>query len=153
VSNLFTTLATDIDDPRERLRTISQTTAASKKVQQRLGPHMLSDWVQFTPPAPFSAALKLYSRYNMAARHAPPFNVIVSNVKGPAQDVTIAGSKLSDLFSVGPLIEGIGLNVTAWSYAGRLNVSILSCPDLVDDLGPLVARMRPALDELVNMTD
>ncbi|WP_062800215.1 WS/DGAT/MGAT family O-acyltransferase [Williamsia muralis] len=153
VSNLFTTLATDVDDPRERLLEISRTTAASKKVQQHLGPHMLTDWVQFTPPAPFSAALKLYSKYNMAARHSPPFNVIVSNVKGPAQDVTIAGSKLSDLFSVGPLIEGIGLNVTAWSYAGRLNVSILSCPDLVDDLGPLVARMRPALDELANMPD
>jgi diacylglycerol O-acyltransferase len=150
VSNLFTTLATDIDDPGERLQMISRTTAASKKVQQHLGPHMLTDWVQFTPPAPFSAALKLYSRFNVAGRHPPPFNVIVSNVKGPAEEVTIAGSKLSDLFSVGPLIEGIGLNVTAWSYAGRLNISILSCPDLVDDLGPLVAQMRPALDELAN---
>ena len=66
--------------------------------------------------------------------------MIVSNVRGPAEPVTIAGdSRLVDLYSVGPILEGIGLNVTAWSYVDRLNVSVLSCPDLVPDLAPLVA--------------
>ncbi|WP_068273604.1 WS/DGAT/MGAT family O-acyltransferase [Aldersonia kunmingensis] len=148
VSNLFTTLATDIDDPFERLREISRTTAEAKNVQQTLGPSMLIDWVQFTPPGPFSAALRLYSKSRAAAKHPPPLNVIVSNVRGPGDEVTISGARLSDLFSVGPILEGIGLNVTAWSYGERLNISLLSCPDLLDDLGPLVAELRPALDEL-----
>ena len=149
VSNLFTSLATDVDDPAARLHRISETTTASKLVQRTLGPDMLIDWVQFTPPAPFAAALKWYSRSGTASKHNPPFNVIVSNVRGPGEPVTIAGAGLADLFSVGPILEGIGLNVTAWSYAGRLNVSILSCPDLVPDLAPLVADLRPALDELL----
>jgi len=148
VSNLFTSLATDVDDPLERLQVISRTTSESKTVQRTLGPTMLIDWVQFTPPAPFSAALRLYSRTRTAAKHAPPFNVIVSNVRGPGEPVTIAGARLTDLFSVGPILEGIGLNVTAWSYVDRLNISLLSCPDLIPDLGPLVAELRPALDEL-----
>lgn len=149
VSNLFTSLATDIDDPHERLRMISRTTAEAKQVQRTLGPNMLTDWVQFTPPAPFSAIMRLYSRSNTAAKHAPPFNVVVSNVRGPAKEVSIAGAVLSDLYSVGPILEGIGLNVTAWSYGDRLNFSLLSCPDLIADLGPLVAQMRPALDQLL----
>lgn len=153
VSNLFTSLATDVEDPAERLRTISRTTTASKAVQRALGPTMLVDWVQFTPPAPFSAVLRRYSESGTAARHPPPFNVIVSNVRGPAAPVTIAGAALRDLYSVGPILEGIGLNVTAWSYVDRLNVSLLSCPDLVPDLGSLVAHVRPALDELLDLKD
>ena len=152
VSNLFTSLATDVDDPVERLLTISRTTTASKLVQRTLGPTMLIDWVQFTPPAPFTAVLQHYSRAGTAARHAPPFNVVVSNVRGPAEPVTIAGAHLRDLFSVGPILEGIGLNVTAWSYVDRLNVSLLSCPDLVADLPELAAQLRPALDELLQTT-
>ncbi len=150
VSNLFTTLATDVDDPIERLHTISNITSASKDLQRTLGPSMLADWVQFTPPAPFSALLRWYSHARMAARHAPPFNVIVSNVKGPPAEIRIAGSRLHDLYSVGPLIEGIGLNITAWSYAGRLNIAALSCPDLMPDLPSLVAALEPALQQLRN---
>ena len=70
VSNLFTSLATDIDDPHERLLTISRTTGESKIIQRTLGPDMLVDWVQFAPPAPLSAAMRLYSR-SRAASQAP----------------------------------------------------------------------------------
>ncbi len=152
VSNLFTSLATDVDDPVARLHTISRTTTASKSVQRTLGPTMLIDWVQFTPPAPFTAVLRHYSNAGTAARHAPPFNVVVSNVRGPAEPITIADAHLRDLYSVGPILEGIGLNVTAWSYVDHLNVSLLSCPDLVGDLPSLAAQLRPALDELLATT-
>lgn len=151
VSNLFTSLATDIDDPLERLLAISRTTTESKLIQKTLGLDMLADWVQFTPPAPFSAAMRFYSRVRAAGLHSAPFNVIVSNVPGPRELATISGAVLSDLFSVGPILEGIGLNVTAWSYVDRMNFSVLSCPDLVPDLGPLIAELRPALDELHTM--
>jgi diacylglycerol O-acyltransferase len=151
VSNLFTSLATDLDDPRERLLAISRVTGESKLVQRTLGPDMLIDWVQFAPPAPLSAAMWLYSRSGAASHHPAPFNLVVSNVRGPGEEVGISGAVLRDLFSVGPILEGIGLNVTAWSYVGRMNFSFLSCPDLVPDLAPLVAELPRALDELRTM--
>ena len=149
VSNLFTSLATDVDDPRERLRIIHEVTAEAKIVQRTLGPTMLADWVQFTPPAPFSAAMRLYSRLRAARLHPAPFNVIVSNVPGPREAVTIAGTPLRDLYSVGPILEGVGLNVTAWSYTDRMNFALLSCPDLLPDLRALADAFAPALEELV----
>ena len=148
VSNIFTSLATDLDDPLDRLRAISRTTGESKLIHQTLGATMLVDWVQFTPPAPMTAAMRLYSRSRAASYHPPPFNVVVSNVRGPGEPVSISGAHLRDLYSVGPILEGIGLNVTAWSYVDRMNFSFLGCPDLVDDLGPLVAELPRALDEL-----
>lgn len=150
VSNLFTSLATDIDDPTERLRTISRTTAEAKIVQQTLGADMLTNWVQFTPPAPFSALMRAYSKRGVASRHAAPFNVIVSNVPGPRTPATISGAPLSDLYSVGPILEGIGLNVTVWSYGDRMNFSLLTCPDLLPDLRDVADRLPAALDELAS---
>lgn len=148
VSNIFTSLASDLDDPAERLATISRTTGGAKLIHQTLGPNMLVDWVQFAPPAPLTAVMQLYSRSRAASLHPAPFNVVVSNVRGPAEPVAISGAQLSDLFSVGPILEGIGLNITAWSYVDRMNFSFLGCPDLVADLSPLVAELPRALDEL-----
>ena len=150
VSNLFTSLATDVDDPHLRLRAISEVTGHSKEIQRHLGPEMLTDWVQFTPPAPFSAVMRLYSWARAAGWHPAPFNVVVSNVPGPRAVATIAGATLADLFSVGPILEGIGLNVTVWSYVDRMNFSLLTCPDLLPDLDALAAELRPALDELLD---
>ena len=149
VSNLFTSLASDVDDPAERLRTISRTTAEAKIVQQTLGPDMLLNWVQFTPPAPFSALMRAYSKRGVASRHPAPFNVIVSNVPGPRTPATIGGAPLSDLYSVGPILEGIGLNVTVWSYGDRMNFSLLTCPDLLPDVRAVADRLQGALDELL----
>ena len=148
VSNMFTTLATDVDDPHERLRTISRVTDAAKLVHRTLGPDMFIDWVQFTPPAPFGGFMRLYSRMRAASWHPSPFNVVVSNVAGPREEMFLGDARLVDLFSVGPILEGIGLNVTAWSYQNRMNFTLLSCPDLVPDLAPLIAHFEPALREL-----
>ncbi|NYJ03139.1 diacylglycerol O-acyltransferase [Nocardioides thalensis] len=148
VSNLFTTLATDVDDPAERLRRISRTAAHAKEINKRLGSTMLTEWSQFTPPAPFSYAVRLYSRFRAARLHPAAFSAIVSNVPGPRERISIGGARLSDIFSVGPLVDGIGLNVTVWSYVDRMNFSLLACPDLLPDVEALAAYLPAALDEL-----
>ena len=149
VSNLFTSLHTDIDDPVERLRAISRTTAEAKVLQSTLGLDMLESWVQFTPPAPFNAFMRAYSRLRAANLHSAPFNLVVSNVPGPTVPVHIAGARLDELFSVGPILQGIGLNITVWSYLDRMNFSALACPDTLPDVEVLVAGLADALAELL----
>ncbi|MFC7503518.1 wax ester/triacylglycerol synthase family O-acyltransferase [Nocardioides sp. GCM10030258] len=148
VSNLFTTLATDVDDPVARLRKISETTSAAKRIQARLGTTILADWSQFTPPRPFAALVGAYSRLRAASWHPAAFSAIVSNVPGPREPATVGGARLADLFSVGPLVDGIGLNVTVWSYVDRMNFSLLACPDLLPDVQVLASYFPAALAEL-----
>src|SRR5256885_2238920 len=50
VSNIFTTLGTDLADPVERLHRISAVTREARRTQELLGLDMLEQWVQFTPP-------------------------------------------------------------------------------------------------------
>jgi WS/DGAT/MGAT family acyltransferase len=152
VSNMFTSLCTDIDDPVKRLHAIAEVTAQAKVMQETLGLQMLEDWVQYTPPAAFSAFMRIYSRKHGADHHRAPFNVVVSNVPGPTEPVSVGGARLTDLYSVGPIMEGIGLNITVWSYLDRLNFSALACPDTLPDLPGLVKHLVPALAELSDAT-
>ncbi len=148
VSNMFTTLATDDDDPSERLRRISVTARHAKAMQQHLGTSLV-EWSQFTPPAPVRAFMRAYSRRGGARFHAAPFSAIVSNVPGPRERLKVAGAQLADVFSVGPLVEGIGLNVTVWSYVDHMNFSLLACPDLLPDVDVLASYFPDALAELL----
>jgi len=45
------------------------------------------------------------------------------------------------------LSEGIGLNVTAWSYCGQLNVALLGDREMIPDLWPVAEGLGEALAE------
>ncbi len=153
VSNLFTSLRTDIDDPVERLGAIHAVTAEAKVVQNMLGATMMQEWVEYTPPGPFAWFMGRYSAHRLADRHHPPINLVVSNVPGPPDALYIAGADLCEIYSVGPILEGIGLNITVWSYAQRMYVSALSCPDTMPDLHEVTDAIPHALADLLATTD
>jgi WS/DGAT/MGAT family acyltransferase len=148
VSNLFTSLGTDIADPVERLHAIHAVTGAAKEVQGLLGIEMMADWMAYTPPRPYAWAMRQYGRLRLADRHAPPINLVVSNVPGPRQPLHVAGARLDGIWSVGPILEGVGLNVTVWSYLDRVHVGVLGCADHWDDLHVVTDGMVAALAEL-----
>lgn len=148
VSNMFTALHVETEEPEERLRAISAVTKEAKAVHNALGAEMLMDWSELTPPRPFAGWMKLYSRFNLADRHRPPINLVVSNVPGPREPLFIAGARILDIFSMGPILESIGLNITVWSYLDEMNVGIVSCPELMGDLWDFVDDMHDALAEL-----
>ena len=149
LSNLFTSLCTDVDDPIDRLRAIHDTMALAKQAHGDLGPDVLQDWTSYAHSGALSIAAALYSRLGGARYHRPPANLVVSNVRGPDLPLYIAGSRLRRLYSVGPVLEGIGLNLTAWSYAGELGVATLACRDLVPDAHMITDRLHESLRELL----
>jgi diacylglycerol O-acyltransferase len=148
VSNLFTSLATDVADPVERLRAIHEVTKVAKQVHNLLGADLMQDWVEYTPPAPYSWVMRAYSRSGAADWHRPPINLIVSNVPGPRAPLFASGARLVGIWSVGPILEGVGLNVTVWSYLDHLHVGVLACPDLAGDASTLASRLPGSLAEL-----
>ena len=62
--------------------------------------------------------------------------------------ISIAGAEIVELCSMGPILEGIGLNFTVWSYCDELYVGAVSCPQLVPDLRRVVDMLDGALDDL-----
>lgn len=149
VSNLFTTLATDLDDPAARLHAIHAVTAEAKVQQNLLGVELMQEWVQYTPPAPYTFAVRQFSARRLAERMPPPLNVVVSNVPGPREPLYVGGTRLRDIWSVGPVLEGIGLNITFWSYVDAVEVGLIADRVAVPRPHVITALLAEALAELV----
>lgn len=149
VSNLFTSLCTDVADPVERLHAIHEVTGAAKEFHTLLGVDMLADWSELFPPKPYTWFMRQYSRFNLADHHNPPINLVVSNVPGPRERLYIAGGELDAIWSVGPVVEGVGLNVTVWSYRDRVHVAAIGCREHWADLHVVTTGMVRALEDLV----
>jgi len=144
VSSLYTSLRVDLEDPIARLEATRQVTDLAKAKHEALGPNMLSDWMEFSRLAPHAW---LWRR--MLPRLArPPLHLVVSNVPGPREPLTMDGARLARLSSVGPLLEGVGLNITVWSYIDTMGFSVLACPDSVPDLSRVIALLQASLAEL-----
>jgi len=148
VSNMFTSVPVNMTDALERLHHVHDVTKGAKEVQNALGAEMLEAWSELTPPAPFAGFMRLYSRSGLASRHRPPINVVISNVPGPRMPLYIAGARLDALYSVGPILEGIGLNITVWSYLDQMNFGLIACKDAMPDLWDLADGLHDALEEL-----
>jgi len=136
-------------DPVERLQAIHRgTEQAKREYEEATGAH-LSDLLELLPPFVLKFLfVRAVSR--MQRRGGPPHaNVIVSNVRGPSHRLYYSGRPLDAFYSVGPLLEGIGLNITTWSYVDQLNFSLLADRNLVADLWQIASGLRPAFDELV----
>ena len=152
VSSMLTSLATDIDDPVERLQAISAGTKGAKETLKAIGADALTDWVEFAAPAVLGRAARLYSRTKMASRHRPLFNVTISNVPGPPFPLYSAGAALVAHYPMGPIMDGGGLNMTVMSYQDHLDFGLLACKDLITDPWLLADGLADELEELLKLT-
>jgi diacylglycerol O-acyltransferase len=86
----------------------------------------------------------------MSRRRAPNqlINVIVSNVAGPRQQGRIAGAVVTDIYSVGPVAAGVGLNMTVWSYVDQLNIAVLSDNQTLKDTHEATEAMVHAFADI-----
>jgi WS/DGAT/MGAT family acyltransferase len=77
----------------------------------------------------------------VADRIPLPFNVIVSNVPGPPEEFFIAGSRVLTYYPLSIPFHRNALNVSAYSYAGKLFFGLTACPDAVPDVDALANGM------------
>jgi WS/DGAT/MGAT family acyltransferase len=149
VSDMFVNLPVEVDDPIERLGLIHVGAEGAKEMQAAVGSHMLGDIVDLIPPALFKFAGGMYSRAGLADHLPPVHNLIVSNVAGSRDPLYMAGAELVELYPLGPLVEGTGLNITAISHLHDMNIALMACPELVPEAGELAAGIVEGVDRLL----
>jgi hypothetical protein len=148
VGLMFTGVPVHLTDQTDRLDFIHRSVAAARKANELAGPEMLDEWLEFVPPKLFAWASGYIARSKVVARRPPMKNIVISNVRGPVTELSIGGYPIEDLFSCGPLDIGMALNVTIWSYAGRLNFTALSCPIQLPDPHIVTDAVQTAFQEL-----
>jgi WS/DGAT/MGAT family acyltransferase len=153
VSSMLASLASDIDDPVERLHAIHEGMIGVKEQSKAIGADTLQEWAEFAAPAVAGLAARLYSRTKMADRHRPLFNVTISNVPGPPFPLYSAGARLVANYPMGPIFDGGGLNITVMSYLDHLDFGLVACSDLIPDVWELADGLAEALEELKKAAD
>jgi diacylglycerol O-acyltransferase / wax synthase len=152
---LPTCLWTNIADPVERFRAIQRATKIAKQELDLLGKDTFIELMHFLPPffSLWKTSFRQHQRKPERTDYRPMTNVIVSNVPGPVERIAGNYGTLVDLYSMGPLVEGCGLNITVWSYAGNLNVSLMGCKKAVPDIDRLADGLLAAMAGLRQLCD
>jgi WS/DGAT/MGAT family acyltransferase len=133
VGSLFAGLATDVEDPVDRLRAIHDSTQGAKEMREALSAHQIMGLTETTPPGLIALAARMYTLGNIAARTPPATNVVISNVPGPPFPLYVAGALVEAMYPMGPLLFGMSLNITVFSLNGMLDFGFMSCPESVPD--------------------
>jgi diacylglycerol O-acyltransferase / wax synthase len=149
VSGMFVQLPTHEPDPLERLRIIHQGTEGAKNEHRALGADTLQNWAEHATPNVFALAARLYTGMRLADRHRPIANLVISNVPGPDFPLYLGGAEMIAGFPLGPVMDGMGLNITIMSYRQVLYWGLVSCARAVPRLWDIAAAVPTALDELL----
>ncbi|MDX1734121.1 MAG: wax ester/triacylglycerol synthase family O-acyltransferase [Halioglobus sp.] len=151
---LPTCLWTNIPEPRERFHAIQRATSLAKQELDVMGKETFVELMHFMPPSVSIWKTNYQQRKRKADRpdYRPRANVIISNVSGPTQRLSGDYGTLVDIYSMGPLVEACGLNITVWSYAGNLNFSLMGCKKAIPDIDLLAQQLRESLVELQSLT-
>ena len=149
-TSLFSLLHTEMADPIERTFAIKKDTEQGKEDLEIFGKHQWGDLMQYVPPNLFTWSRQRNFRKKPANKpdYQPTSNIAISNVPGPREKLQTGGGTLEALYSAGVLGEGMGLNITVWSYMDQLNVGALACHKAMPDLERLTDAIPVAFEEL-----
>ena len=143
VGAILCNLATDIEDPAQRLETISASMRGNKKVFSEL-PRLQALALSAINVAPL--ALTLLPGFLSSA--PPPFNIVISNVPGPTEPMYWHGARLDGNYPMSIVSDGLALNMTLVNNAGNLDFGLVGCRRSVPHLQRLLVHLEIALKEL-----
>lgn len=147
VSVMLAELPTHLADPQERLTFMRDSMAEAKRQFQAIPATILQDLSAALPTALNGLAAR--SLFKLVTAPGPPFNLFISNVPGPQLPLYVAGARVSGLYPASAVTDMTGaLNITLFSYDGRLDFGLIACRELVPDVWNLIDYLRDALDEL-----
>ncbi|MBS4727806.1 wax ester/triacylglycerol synthase family O-acyltransferase [Mycobacterium sp. SM1] len=147
VGTILCNLATNTDDPAKRLETISASMRRNKKVFAELPRLQALVLSAFT-----IAPLALVAVPGFIAATPPPFNIVISNVPGPAEPMYCRGARLDGNYPLSIALDGQALNITLVSNAGNLDFGLVGCRRSVPHLQRLLHHLEMSLTDLEHAT-
>jgi diacylglycerol O-acyltransferase / wax synthase len=149
VTNMFVSLATDVDDPVERLRAIHRSSQGAKEMTRAVGARRIQSLGEVASPLLVGTTIRALYRTHAITRSPVRVNTVISNVPGPPIPVYSCGGRVTGIFPGSVILEGVGLNATVLSYLDRVDFGFMVDPDQVDDPWIVADHLPVALAELM----
>lgn len=133
VSTMTISMATNIENPVERLRAVHQSAEDSKAVSGVLGTNLMMDISESFVPGILGWTYRAATSMAVNTDMPMPTHVIISNVPGPQFPMYLAGARIHMTMGLGPLLDMMGLFHAVLSGAGRICINFISCREMLPD--------------------
>ncbi|WP_212755323.1 WS/DGAT/MGAT family O-acyltransferase [Flexivirga aerilata] len=143
IGAMIANLATDVEDPLERLETIHESTTVAKQTMRELTP------LQLLLMSGYNVAglgLSMLPTYGLVGR--PPFNVIISNVPGPRKQLYFNGAHLEGTYPASIPVDGLAMNITLVTYDDQVDFGITACRRSAPSVQRMIHHLEDTLAEL-----
>jgi len=132
VSGMRVTLGTDIENPLERLKTISADAVATKAYANAVSARLLVDVAESMPSSVAALGMRLMAATGLSSRN-PVAHTIVTNVPGAQVPVYMCGARAVSWIGAGCPVDGVGLFNTINSYDGRMSLAFICDREMMPD--------------------
>lgn len=141
ISFVLVELPVSQSDPRAALAEVGCQTAEHRRLRSA----QVLDGVL---PATCALPLPVRERIARYATRPQTFNVVVSNISGPSNGVSLLGRAVRAAYPAVPLPRAHGLSVGVLSYRDTLHVGLVAAPTIVPDVEALALDCTRAFDAL-----
>ena len=141
-------MATDIEDPVERLRAVMEHSGHAKETSSIVGQGVMMDISQSLWPQLMKATMLAASFAAERGNLPLPIHTVVSNVPGPQFPLYLAGARVQWMMGMGPLLDMAGLFHAVISCNGKITINFVSCRELLPDPDFYKHCLAESYDEL-----
>jgi diacylglycerol O-acyltransferase len=149
LSAMFVSLGNDRESPLQRLEAIVESSVAEKAQERAVGFGPLASALADLLPPLLALPVMRAGQQAGVLRRLRAGNLLVSNVPGPDFPLYFAGMRLRAVHPLGPVVDGVALNITVQSYEQSLFVGINASANALANLQALARSMEDELSVLV----
>ncbi len=151
LSAMFVPLSNDRKTPLERLRAVTATSASCKGQERAVGYGPVATLMADAVPPALAKPVIQFGVRSGVLRKLRAGNLMISNVPGPTFPLYFTGMRLQAVYPLGPVVDGVALNITVQSYLDSLFVGINAGATTVPDPPGLALAMVEELSLLRRM--
>jgi len=142
ISTVLCNLGTHLDDPAARLAAVSESMRNNKNVVAEM------PRAQATAMGIVGFILMWAGGLPGVRAAPPPFNICISNVPGPREQLYWNGAALEGSYPLSAVMNGQALNITVATLGNSLDFGVVGCRQSVPHLQRLLGHLEAALTEL-----
>jgi diacylglycerol O-acyltransferase / wax synthase len=148
VSAIFADLPVGIEDPVQRLESVSRQMEHLKRSHEAVAGDVLVSLSGFAPAMLLTLALRTATRIPQRS-----VNTVTTNVPGPQRPLFAAGRQMLECFPYVPLAGHVRVGVAIFSYNGTLGFGVTGDYDRAPDIGVLCRGIEQSLGELARIAE
>jgi WS/DGAT/MGAT family acyltransferase len=151
VSFMSVNLHTGIKDAAGRLAAIHASALQAKGSAARVKDLLPADLPSFGQPWLLAGVARALAQPGVVDRLPLPANVVISNVAGPPATLYVAGARAVTYSPLSIPFHGCALNITVYSYDGRMFFGLTGARNVLPDLHNLADGISAELGALTRL--